>query len=118
MVRDLGYTNSDARPLRGRTHRLCFSVGIVRRAELNVGNAAPPQIHRVMILRRRPALTVIRIDRHGSCSREVQGDLNMLAMTVFTPIVAAAGWSLLYLLMGGGLFGALVIFVVLKLFRK
>jgi hypothetical protein len=32
--------------------------------------------------------------------------------------VAAAGWSLLYLILGGGLFGAIVIFVVLKMFRR
>jgi hypothetical protein len=32
--------------------------------------------------------------------------------------MAAAGWSLLYLLFGGGIFGAIVIFVIAKLFRK
>ena len=32
--------------------------------------------------------------------------------------VAAAGWSLLYLLCGGGFFGAFVLFVVLKMFGK
>jgi hypothetical protein len=32
--------------------------------------------------------------------------------------IAAAGWSLLYLLLGGGFLGALVIFVVLKMFRR
>jgi hypothetical protein len=32
--------------------------------------------------------------------------------------VAAAGWSLLYLLFGGGLFGAIVIFIIAKIFRK
>ena len=32
--------------------------------------------------------------------------------------VAAAGWSLLYLLFGGGLAGAVVIFIVAKLFGK
>jgi hypothetical protein len=32
--------------------------------------------------------------------------------------VAAAGWSLLYLLFGGGLLGAIVIFIVLKVFRR
>jgi hypothetical protein len=31
---------------------------------------------------------------------------------------AAAGWSLLYLLFGGGLFGAIVIFIIAKIFRK
>lgn len=31
---------------------------------------------------------------------------------------AAIGWSLLYMLLGGGLLGAIVIFIVAKLFRK
>jgi hypothetical protein len=32
--------------------------------------------------------------------------------------LAAAGWSLLYLLFGGGLGGAILIFIVLKLLGK
>jgi hypothetical protein len=38
----------------------------------------------------------------------------------FTPIapIAAIGYSLIYLLFGGGLFGAFVIFVIAKMFRK
>jgi hypothetical protein len=32
--------------------------------------------------------------------------------------LAAVGWSLLYLLFGGGLFGAILIFVVAKMLRK
>jgi hypothetical protein len=32
--------------------------------------------------------------------------------------VAAIGYSLLYLLFGGGLFGAVVIFIIAKIFRK
>lgn len=32
--------------------------------------------------------------------------------------LAAAGWSLLYLLFGGGLLGAIVIFILLKAFKK
>jgi hypothetical protein len=36
----------------------------------------------------------------------------------FTPLIAAAGWSLIYLLMGGGLGGAILIFVVLKMLGK
>jgi len=31
---------------------------------------------------------------------------------------AAAGWSLMYLLLGGGVVGAIVIFIVLKMFGK
>jgi len=34
-----------------------------------------------------------------------------------TSPVLAAGWSLLYLLCGGGLGGAVLIFIVLKIFR-
>lgn len=41
----------------------------------------------------------------------------MLLLSTLLPI-AAAGWSLLYLLCGGGLVGAVVIFVVAKLFGK
>lgn len=40
-----------------------------------------------------------------------------LAMAMHYP-VAAAGYSLLYLLFGGGLFGAVVIFVVAKMLGK
>jgi hypothetical protein len=32
-----------------------------------------------------------------------------------TLIVAAAGWSMLYLLFGGGIGGAILIFIVLKM---
>jgi len=39
-------------------------------------------------------------------------------MTEMVPVVAAAGYSLVYLLGGGGLFGALIIFVVAKMFGK
>ena len=41
----------------------------------------------------------------------------MIALTI-TPIFAAAGYSLIYLLGGGGLFGAVVIFFVAKMFGK
>jgi len=37
-----------------------------------------------------------------------------MSIVVFTPLFAAAGWSLIYMLCGGGLFGAIIIFVVLK----
>ena len=39
------------------------------------------------------------------------------AVTVALPL-AAAGWSFLYLLCGGGLGGAVLIFIVLKLIGK
>jgi hypothetical protein len=41
----------------------------------------------------------------------------ILALTL-TPIFAAAGWSLLYLLFGGSLGGAVLIFIVLKMLGK
>jgi len=41
----------------------------------------------------------------------------MLAL-ILTPIVAAAGYSLLYLLFGGGLGGAVLIFFIAKMLGK
>ncbi len=32
--------------------------------------------------------------------------------------VAAVGYSLIYLLLGGGFFGAIIIFIIAKIFRK
>jgi hypothetical protein len=55
------------------------------------------------------------------------GDARLLDHPPVTPMnallptllpVAAIGWSLLYLLFGGGLLGAIVIFIVAKIFRK
>lgn len=34
------------------------------------------------------------------------------------PPIAAAGYSIIYLIFGGGLFGAIVIFVIAKIFGK
>jgi hypothetical protein len=42
----------------------------------------------------------------------------MITLLVFTPMVAAAGYSLAYLLLGGGLGGAILIFLVAKAFGK
>jgi Na+(H+)/acetate symporter ActP len=39
-------------------------------------------------------------------------------MMLITPIIAAIGYSLLYLLLGGGLGGALLIFLIAKMLRK
>jgi len=41
----------------------------------------------------------------------------MIALTLI-PIFAAAGYSLIYLLGGGGLIGAIVIFFIAKMFGK
>jgi hypothetical protein len=37
---------------------------------------------------------------------------------IIHPLFAAAGYSLIYLLGGGGLFGAFIIFIVAKMFGK
>jgi len=42
----------------------------------------------------------------------------MITLAFVVLPVAAAGYALLYLLFGGGLFGAIVIFIVAKLFGK
>ena len=39
-------------------------------------------------------------------------------MIAFVPMFAAAGYSLIYLLMGGGLGGAVLIFIVAKMLGK
>jgi hypothetical protein len=41
----------------------------------------------------------------------------MIALVIL-PLFAAAGYSLVYLLGGGGLLGALVIFIAMKMFGK
>lgn len=41
----------------------------------------------------------------------------MIAL-IIEPLFGAVGFSIMYLLLGGGLVGALLIFVVAKLFRK
>jgi hypothetical protein len=42
----------------------------------------------------------------------------MIALLIITPMFAAVGYSLLYLLFGGGLGGAVLIFIIAKMFRK
>lgn len=39
-------------------------------------------------------------------------------MFAMTPMFGAAGWALLYLLFGGGLGGALLIFIVAKMLGR
>ncbi len=45
------------------------------------------------------------------------GEIVMLMLAAAPPVLAA-GWSLLYLLFGGGLGGAVLIFIVLKLIGR
>ncbi|HEV2330515.1 MAG TPA: hypothetical protein VGY56_17165 [Verrucomicrobiae bacterium] len=39
-------------------------------------------------------------------------------LLILTPMFAAAGWALLYLLFGGGFGGAILIFIILKLLGR
>jgi hypothetical protein len=40
-------------------------------------------------------------------------------MTLVTILpVAAIGWSILYMILGGGIIGAIVIFIIAKVFRR
>lgn len=41
-----------------------------------------------------------------------------IVMMAMIPMFGAAGWAMLYLLFGGGLGGALLIFVVLKMLGR
>lgn len=43
--------------------------------------------------------------------------MNLLPL-LMQPVLAAAGYSMVYLLGGGGLVGAIVIFIIAKMFRK
>jgi hypothetical protein len=58
--------------------------------------------------------------RGGASRRRFSLTSILFPMTILIPAlpVAAAGWSLLYLLFGGGLIGAIVIFIVAKIFGK
>ena len=41
----------------------------------------------------------------------------MIAIIIH-PLIAAAGYSVVYLLAGGGLFGAIIIFIIAKMLGK
>ena len=41
-----------------------------------------------------------------------------MMIAAFTPMIAAVGYSLTYLLLGGGFGGAVVIFFIAKMFGK
>ena len=43
--------------------------------------------------------------------------MNLIA-SIIHPMFAAAGYSMIYILGGGGLFGAVVIFFIAKMFGK
>ena len=42
----------------------------------------------------------------------------MEMLILFPPLFAAAGYSLIYLLGGGGIFGAIVIFIIAKMLGR
>jgi hypothetical protein len=42
----------------------------------------------------------------------------MITLVALIPPVAAVGFSIIYLLLGGGVFGAVIIFIVAKIFGK
>lgn len=44
--------------------------------------------------------------------------MSMIPMIAAAPMFAAAGYSLLYLLFGGGLGGAILIFIIAKMLGK
>ena len=41
-----------------------------------------------------------------------------MSLIIATAPIAAIGWSFLYLLFGGGIVGAIVIFIIAKVFRR
>ena len=45
--------------------------------------------------------------------------MHMIPLTlIMQPMLAAIGYSFIYLLGGGGIFGAIVIFIIFKMLRK
>ncbi len=46
------------------------------------------------------------------------GHFRELSMLMIVPMFAAAGYSILYLLLGGGFGGAILIFIIAKLLGK
>jgi hypothetical protein len=56
--------------------------------------------------------------RGGAFTSQLMQELNMLAITQVPIVVAAAQYSLIYLLLGGGFGGAIVIYIVAKMMGK
>jgi hypothetical protein len=63
-------------------------------------------------------------DRKRLSTKETQNtegnqNMHMIPLTlIMQPMLAAIGYSFMYLLGGGGLFGAIVIFIIFKMLRK
>jgi hypothetical protein len=54
----------------------------------------------------------------GGYTSQLMQELDMLAITQVPIVVAAAQYSLIYLLLGGGFGGAIVIYIVAKVLGK
>ncbi len=54
----------------------------------------------------------------GSFDRDASNTLILMIALALSPILGAAGYSLLYMLGGGGLGVAILIFIVAKMFGK
>lgn len=67
-------------------------------------------------LRNQPATPRTMNERDGICCRATNPILQM-SLILAVP-VAAIGWSILYMILGGGLVGAIVIFIIAKMFRR
>ncbi|MDB6016832.1 MAG: hypothetical protein JWR19_1321 [Pedosphaera sp.] len=60
-----------------------------------------------------------KIEANGHHAFNQTQQLQPIMITImFIPMLAAAGYSILYLLFGGGLFGAVVIFFIAKMLGK
>ena len=60
--------------------------------------------------------TIIISNAHPKSVTRILCDSTMIAFIL--PILAAAGYSLVYLLLGGGLGGAILIFIIAKMLGK
>ena len=58
------------------------------------------------------------ITLQGSLDREASNTPILMIALAFSPILGAAGYSILYMLGGGGLGVAILIFIVAKMFGK
>jgi hypothetical protein len=61
---------------------------------------------------------IFRLPRTGNRARPLQSKIPFIMLATLMLPFAAIGWSLLYLLLGGGLFGAILIFLAAKVLRR
>jgi hypothetical protein len=64
------------------------------------------------------ARKMLHHDLRNAISIVKNSGVPIMQVVFLTPLFAAAGWSLIYMLMGGGLGGAILIFIVLKMLGK